>query len=203
MKSKESNPTSDTRDLASRGRLIWSARPSVSVYFLLYGLISLIAIAILDLLEFWLQRSTSVGSQYIPRNITIAGTTISSPLEIATTIVVLLAYFGEVIHLALLRARKRFELYEDGLYVNSGIVNLENSYLSPMAFSDARLIRTWTSRLTKRGLIIVDANDGRHFQLQLIQKPGLVQGLIRRNLGRPMVRIENRYYPTDETGSSY
>ena len=111
-------------------------------------------------------------------------------MEIATTALVLLVYLGEVIHLALLRARHKYELYEDGLYVDSGIVNLQNTFIAPVAFSDARLFMPLSLRLVGRGKIIVDANDERHFTLLLIKNPVEVQNLIRRTLAHPVVRVE-------------
>ena len=62
-------------------------------------------------------------------------------------------------------------LYEDGLYVDSGIVNLQNTFISPVAFSDARLNHAIVSSSRKRGKIIVDANDERHFTLLLLENP--------------------------------
>ena len=112
------------------------------------------------------------------------------PAELATAALILLAYLGEVAKLALLRKRNEYKLYDDGLYIDTGIVNLENVYLSPMAFSDARLFRTLGFRIVKRGNVIVDTNDQRHFQLQLIENPVAVQDLIRRTLGHPIVRLD-------------
>jgi hypothetical protein len=68
-----------------------------------------------------------------------------------------------------------------------------------MAFSDARLFRNWAMRIVNRGLIIVDANDGRKFNLLLIENAVVVQDLIRRTLAHPVVRVEsNRDLPQDD-----
>ena len=95
----------------------------------------------------------------------------SLPSGYRDSALILLVYLGEVIHLAVLRARHKYELYEDGLYVDSGIVNLQNTYIAPVAFSDARLIMPLSLRVLGRGKIIVDANDERHFTLLLIKNP--------------------------------
>jgi hypothetical protein len=151
----------------------------------------LVVIVLLIGLEIWFYDSISIGSSVFPRNFVFGGTTIPYPVEIATAILVLLVYIGEVVHLALLRARHKYELYEDGLYVDSGIANLQNIFVAPMAFSDARLIMPWSLRLVKRANIIVDANDDRHFKLFLIENPIEIQNLIRRTLGHPVVRVES------------
>ncbi len=117
------------------------------------------------------------------------------PVELASAAIIFLVYLGEVVHLALLRARNKYVLNEDGLYVDSGIFHLQNTFLAPMAFSDARLDLPVSLRILHRGNIIVDANDNRHFKLLLIQDPETVQSLIRRTLGRPIVRVESPSLP--------
>jgi hypothetical protein len=175
----------------SKGKLVWAGRPSVSVFYLLYGIVSLVIIIALVILELWLAYNTSLRVTILPTEISFGGIAIPYPAEIATVIIVLIGYLAEAISLSLLRARHKYELYEDGLYIDSGIVNLQNTFLSPMAFSDARLYRSWAMRLVNRGLIIVDANDSRQFKLFLIEKSLVVQDLIRRTLAHPVVRIES------------
>jgi hypothetical protein len=177
--------------IGSRGKLVWADRPSVSVFYALYGLLSLIVIGLLVALELWFSTNATVSGNLLPRNLVLGGITIPYPVEIATATLVLLVYLGEVIHLAFLRARHKYELYEDGLYVDSGIVNLQNTFISPVAFSDARLIMPLSLRLVNRGKIIVDANDERHFTLLLVKNPMVIQNLIRRTLGHPVVRVES------------
>jgi hypothetical protein len=188
------------RDFGARGKLVWSGRPSVSIYYAIYGIIALILIAILTFLEFWVTR-TSIGAGIFPRALSFRGIVVPYPVEVATVAVILLVYLAEVVHLAILRASKKYSLYEDGLYIDLGIVNLENTYLSAMAFSDARLFRTVSLRLAKRGNIIVDLNDERHLQLELVDRPAVVQALIRRTLGHPTVRVEGYQQPMNESFS--
>jgi hypothetical protein len=182
--------------IGGRGKLVWADRPSVSVFYALYGVLSLLVIGLLVVFELWLSSYAKVGGNLLPRNLVLGGIRIPYPVEIATAAIVLLLYLGKVIHLALLRARHKYELYEDGLYVDSGIVNLQNTFISPVAFSDARLIMPLSSRLVHRGKIIVDANDERHFTLLLVKNPLVVQNLIRRTLGHPVVRVESPSPPT-------
>ena len=182
----------------SKGKLVWAGRPSVSVFYVLYGIVALILIAVFVGLELWF-GTTSAGSNVLPNSPAVGGLAIPYPVESVTVALILLVYFAEVIRLALLRARYKYELYEDGLYVDSGIVNLQNTFISPMAFSDARLFRNWGMRIVNRGLLIVDANDGRKFNLLLIEKPQVVQELIRRTLAHPVVRVEsNTELPREE-----
>jgi len=68
-----------------------------------------------------------------------------------------------------------------------------------MAFSDARLVQDLSMRMVKRGLIVVEANDGRKFSLMLVEKPQVVQELIRRTLAHPVVRVESRTDPEPPT----
>ena len=165
---------------------IWSGRPSVSVYYSVYGAIAIVLAAVLVIIEVWIGNYAKIGETIFPTS--FRG--IPYPAELATVDTISLAYLVEAVSLALLRKRNRYELYDDGLYINTGIVNLENVYLSPMAFSDARLFRTLSLRVVKRGKIIVDTNDQRHFQLLLIENPTVVQNLIRSTLGHPTVRLD-------------
>ncbi|MHB1868558.1 MAG: hypothetical protein ACYCPP_06385 [Nitrososphaerales archaeon] len=175
-----------SQDTIEDRKLVWSGRPSVSVYYSIYGAISVIAIAILVITETWLGNYTKIGRAIFPASIG----NIPYPAELATAAIFSLAYLAEAARLALLRKRNKYELYADGLYIDKGIVNLENVYLSPMAFSDARLLRPLALRVAKRGNIIVDTNDQRHFRLQLIGNPAVVQDLIRKTLGHPTVRLD-------------
>jgi len=176
----------------SKGKLVWAGRPSVSVFYSFYGIVSLVLGICLVIVEFWLGANTDFGAIIFPNTFSLGGITIAYPVEIVTVVLVIVGYLAEIANLGLLRARHEYELYEDGLYIDSGIVNLQNTFLSPMAFSDARLIRNWQMRVVERGLIIVDANDGRKFQLLMIEKPLEVQELIRRTLAHPVVRIEHQ-----------
>jgi hypothetical protein len=113
------------------------------------------------------------------------------PVEIATAILIGIIFLVSALRLIAIWATNRYELFTDGIYFNRGIVNTENAYLSPMAFSDARLYRSWEMRIIKRGQIIVEANDGRKFYLHLIKDPLRVQYLIRETLGHPTVRTQS------------
>jgi hypothetical protein len=175
-------------NIAPREKPIWSGRPAIGVYLGVYLLFALIFMGTLVVLELYF--GTSAGSTLLPKSITIGGVSIPYPVEILTGIVILLVYFSSMIHLILLRARNKYELYVDGLTIDRGIINLENIYVAPMAFSDARLIRNWLMRLAGRGLIIVDTNDDRHFHLQLIKNPVEVKSFIRKALGHPTFRTE-------------
>ncbi|MHB1909042.1 MAG: hypothetical protein ACYCQJ_09265 [Nitrososphaerales archaeon] len=161
---------------------LWRGRPSVGSYILIYGIITLIVILALVTIEY----SLSASYRVFPNN--IGG--ILYPLELATATILVILFAIKAIQLAVIWATNRYELMSDGLYVNQGIVNLESSFLSAMAFSDARLIRTWSLRMVKRGLIIVEANDGRRFFLNYVKDPLQVQSLIRSTLAHPTVRTE-------------
>ncbi len=184
----------------TKGKLVWAGRPSVSVFYVLYGIFALVAIAVLVILEYWLATTMSYGRALFPSSATLDGLAISYPVELITALIILVIYLGEIVRLALLRAKNKYELYEDGLYIDTGIVNLQNTFLSPMAFSDARLYRNLSMRIVNRGMIVVDANDGRKFNLLLIENPIVVQDLIRRTLAHPIVRVESdRGLPPEET----
>jgi hypothetical protein len=181
--------------IGGRSNVVWTGRPSVSVFYALYGLISLFIAVVIIGLELWLGSNSSIGLQFFPQNLSMGGVVIPYPVELATGTIIFLAYLGEAIHLALLRARHKYVLREDGLYVDSGIFNLQNTFLAPMAFSDARLELPVSLRILHRGNIIVDANDNRHFKLLLLQDPVTVQTLLRRTLGHPIVRVESPSSP--------
>jgi hypothetical protein len=177
--------------IGGRSNVVWIGRPSVSVFYVLYGLVSLVIALVLVGLELWFASNTTSGSQLFPGNVVMGGLLIPYPVELATAIIIFLVYLGEAAHLALLRASNKYVLREDGLYVDSGIFHLQNTFLAPMAFSDAKLDLPVSLRMLHRGNIIVDANDNRHFKLLLLRDPVTVQSLIRRTLGHPIVRVES------------
>jgi len=177
--------------IGGKGKVVWIGRPSVSVFYALYGAIAVLIAAVLVGLELWFASYSSVGRAIFPRLISFGSVRVPFPIEVVTIVIILIAYLGKAIQLALLRARNKYELREDGLYVDSGIMNLQNTFVAPMAFSDARLNMPLSLRIVKRGNIIVDTNDNRHFKLLLIVDPLTVQNLIRRTLGHPVVRIES------------
>jgi hypothetical protein len=180
----------ENEEQRKRGTPVWVGRPAVGAYIIIYGVVALVIIVILITIEYLLLKSSSAGRSIFPSATHYGSMTIPYPAEIVTTVVIALILTAKVIQLAILWATNRYELLPDGLYVNRGIVTLENSFLAPMAFSDARLIRTLGLRIAGRGLIIIDANDGRHFYLQYVKNPIEVQGLIRGTLAHPTVRTE-------------
>ena len=169
---------------------VWLGRPAVGAYIIIYGVIALIVTVILSTIQYFLSTSSSAGRSIFPSAVHFGGTTIPYPAEIVTGVIIALIFVGKVTRLAILWATNRHQLMSDGLYASRGIITLENSFLAPMAFSDARLIRTLGLRIAGRGLIIVDANDCRHFYLQYVKNPLEVQGIIRRTLAHPTVRTE-------------
>ena len=168
---------------------IWAGQPSVSVYYGIYGVLSVIIAAILLTIEIWLGQHMAIGHLIFPQRIRFI-VDLYYPVEIITIVIIFLVFLTKAIRLAFLRAQNKYELRSDGLYMNLGIVNLENVYVSPMGFSDARVFRSLSSRLAKRGNIVIDTNDQRHFMLMSLKDPLEVQALIRRTMGRPTVRIE-------------
>jgi hypothetical protein len=174
----------DNKPLARQSHAIWSGKPAVGSYIIIYGVLAMIIILVLVTAEYL--------SGLFPNSATTgkAGVVVPYPIEIGTTIIIALIFLAKLVQLAILWATNRYELMPDGLYVNHGIINLENQFLSPIAFSDARLIRTLALRIVHRGLIIIDANDGRHFYLRYIKNPLEVQSLIRRTLAHPTVKTE-------------
>ena len=161
----------------------------MSAYVAIYGIICLVVAVVLITLEYYLGGISGIGSTIFPSSLVLGTVNLPYPVEVLSTVIILVIFFAEAAKLAFFRARSKYALYDDGLYVDTGIVNLENTFLSPLAFSDARLIRTWSMRIVNRGLIIVDANDGRHFHLRLVKDPIKVQALIRDTLSHPRVKI--------------
>ncbi|MHB8568117.1 MAG: hypothetical protein ACYC9U_13605, partial [Nitrososphaerales archaeon] len=135
-------------DDENRGKLVWAGRPSIGPYVAFYAMISMLIMIVLITAEYLAGRG--IARSIIPNSMTLARITIPYPLEVATAVIIVLAFLAKLISLALTRARSKYDLYDDGLYMNLGIVNLESTFLTPMAFSDARLIRTWTLRIAGR-----------------------------------------------------
>jgi preprotein translocase subunit SecG len=172
------------------GGVVWSGKPSISVYLLLYGVAAVVAAAILVLLEVWTGDNVSVMSSLIFSSAKVGSLTIPDVLEVATVLVILVLYLVKVLRLSLYKAGHSYELHTDGLYVNRGIANLQNTFISAMAFSDARLIRSLGMRIVRRSTIIVEANDGRKFEMRMLKDGVNVQTMIRNNLAHPTVRVE-------------
>lgn len=191
MSDDNSNNNNKQPLIGGKGKQVWFGRPSVSVFYLLYGIVSIVVIAILLGVELWVAANFAIGKTIIPKAVVLGGSKIYYPVLIVTVVIVLIVYLAKAVQLALLRARNKYVLREDGLYVDHGILNLQNTYVAPMAFSDARLNLPLFMRIVKRGNIIVDTNDNRHFPLLLIKEPAEVQNLIRRTLGHPVVRVES------------
>ena len=177
---------SGTPDKAT-GNVVWRAKPSIGVYILLFGIIAAVVAAILLGVELWTADNVKAVSSIFAK---ISSVTIPDVVEVVTVLGVLVVYLAKVVGLSLYKARHTFELRNDGLYINTGIANLQNTFISAMAFSDARLIRTLGMRIVGRSTIIVEANDRRSFEMRMLKDGVNVQTLIRNNLSHPTVRIE-------------
>jgi hypothetical protein len=169
---------------------VWHGRPSVGAYVIVYGLFAIASIVILVTLEYAASITSPIARGLFPPSTRVGGGLIPYPIEIATTLIIVLLFTYKVVQLTIVWITNKYDLLPDGLYINRGIINLENTFVAPMAFSDARLVRTWLLRLAGRGLIIVEANDGRRFYLRYIENPLEVQSLIRKTLSHPTVRTE-------------
>jgi hypothetical protein len=76
----------------SKGKLVWAGRPSVSVFYVLYGVIALVVIAVLVVFEYWLTTYMSIGPTMFPSSISAGGVTIPYPVELITVLIILIAY---------------------------------------------------------------------------------------------------------------
>ncbi len=176
-------------DKESMQGAVWKGRPSIGSYAALYAIVWIVILVVLEALELWASSNLGPASSIFSASLKLGSVKIPSVFEVATAIIVVLLYLGRLVGLLLLRARNSYELRSDGLYLNRGILNLQNVFVSAMAFSDARLIRPLGMRLVGRSLIVVEANDGRKFELRLIKDGLHVQTLIRETLSHPTVRV--------------
>lgn len=172
------------------GSVVWSGKPSIGVYVLLYGVFAAIAAAVLVSLEVYAANSISALSSVIFASVKVGSITIPDALEVVTILVILILYLVKIAGLVIYKAGRSYELHTDGLYVNRGIANLQNTFVSAMAFTDARLIRSLGMRMIGRSTIIVEANDGRKFEMRMLKDGVNVQTMIRSNLSHPTVRVE-------------
>lgn len=174
----------------SSGNVVWTGRPSISVYVILYGVLAAIIAGILVGLEVYGGDSMKALSAVFFASVKIGSFTLPDLLEIGTVLIIFIIYIVQVVGLVIYKARHSYELRTDGLNVNTGIANLSNTFISAMAFSDARLIRTLGMRIVGRSTIIVEANDGRKFEMKMLKDAPSIQSLIRNNLSHPTVRLE-------------
>lgn len=175
---------------SSTGSVVWSGRPSISVYLVFYGLLAAVIAAILVGAEVWVGDTIKGLSGALFYSLKLGSFGIPDVVEIVTVVVVLVVYLAKAVGLALYQLGHSYELRTDGIYVNRGIANLSNTFISAMAFSDARLVRSLGMRILGRSLIIIEANDGRKFELRMLKDGINVQNLIRSNLSHPTVRVE-------------
>lgn len=186
--------TSNSQPSSKDEGVVWRGRPSIGPYVALYGILAAVAVALFIGIELWLGYDVS-GASFLRGTASLGSVRIPFLFEIVTAVVISVAYVIKVLRLLIVRLENSYELRGDGLYLNRGIANLTGTFLSPMAFSDARLIRTLGMRIVGRSLIIVEANDGRRFELKMIKDALDVQALIRRNLAHPTVRLEGGLPP--------
>jgi hypothetical protein len=172
------------------GNIIWSGRPSIGVYLALYGVLAIVVAAVLVVLEVWVGDRITALSGIIFASLKLGSFSIPDVLEVATILLIVVAYAAKALGLVIYRAGHSYELHTDGLYVNKGIANLQNTFISAMAFSDAKLIRTLGMRMVGRSLIVIEANDGRKFEMRMLKDGMNVQSLVRSNLSHPTVRVE-------------
>lgn len=172
------------------GNVVWAGRPSIGVYVILYGVLALVVAVLLVGLEVWVGDVLGVARGLLFGSTRIGSFAITDLIELVTVVVIFIALLVKVLGLVIYRAGHSYELHTDGLYVNRGIANLQNTFISAMAFSDARLIRSLGMRIVGRSVIIVEANDGRRFELRMLKDGVNVQALIRSNLSHPTVRME-------------
>jgi hypothetical protein len=171
---------------------VWKGRPSIGVYVLLYGILAAVSAAIFVGLEVWTADQFSAIKSVFFASLNAGPLVIPYALEVVTVLIVLIAFLAKLIGLVLYRAGHSFELHTDGIYVNRGIANLQNTFISAMAFSDAKLIQTLGMRVVRRSTIIIEANDGRRFEMRMLREGTNVQSMIRNNLSHPTVRVDRQ-----------
>lgn len=172
--------------------VIWSGRPTIGVYVMLHAIVAAVAAAILVGLEVYTADRFSAVTSLFYASLKVGPVTIPDALEVVTILIVFIAFLGKLVQLVLYRAGHSYELRSDGLYLNKGIANLQNTFISAMAFSDARLVRTLGLRIIGLSSIIVEANDGRRFEMRMILEGARVQSLIRSTLSHPTVRVDGQ-----------
>lgn len=176
---------------ASAG-VIWRGRPAIVVYVMLYAIVAAIAAAIFVGLEVYTADKITTVTSFFYASLKVGPVTIPDALEVVTVLIAFLAYLGKVLGLVLYRAGRSYELRTDGLYINRGIANLQNTFISAMAFSDARLVRTLGMRIVGLSKIMIEANDGRRFEMDMVVDGARVQSLIRSTLSHPTVRVDRQ-----------
>lgn len=174
------------------GEVVWAGRPSIGVYVALYGILSAIVAALLVGAEvFTGDRVPGIGGAMFA-SLKLGSFAIPDFVEVVTILVVLIFFLVKVVQLVIYKVGHSYELHTDGIYVNRGIANLQNTFISAMAFSDARLVRTLGMRIVGRSLIVIEANDGRKFDMRMLKDGLNVQTLIRSNLSHPTVRVDKQ-----------
>lgn len=172
------------------GSTVWSGGPAIGVYLALYGVLAIIVGAVLVGLEVWVGDTIKGLSGLVFASLKLGSFSVPDALEVVTILVIVVAYAAKALGLVIYRAGHSYELHTDGLYINKGIANLQNTFISAMAFSDAKLIRTLGMRIVGRSLIVIEANDGRKFEMRMLKDGANVQSLVRSNLSHPTVRVE-------------
>ena len=170
--------------------VVWKGRPSIGVFVGLYGALTLLVIGLIAVFGIWGSYNLPSIAPFLRASLRVGSASVPYVVEIGVATIVFILFLIKVIRLSIFKASHSYELRVDGLRLGKGLVNLEDDYISAVAFSDARLIRTLEMRIVGRGLIIIEANDERRFEMRMIKDAVNVQALIRRTLSHPTVKID-------------
>jgi hypothetical protein len=170
--------------------VVWKGRPSIGVFIALYGVLALVTMGLIAAFGIWGSYNLPSIAPILRASLRVGPVSVPYAVEIGAAIIIFLLFLVKAIRLSIFKASHLYELRVDGLRLARGLVNLEDDYISAVAFSDARLIRTLEMRIVGRGLIIIEANDERRFEMRMIKDAAKVQSLIRRTLSHPTVKID-------------
>jgi uncharacterized membrane protein YdbT with pleckstrin-like domain len=158
--------------------VVWHGKPWI-VPVVIVRTVTVIVLSILFLtLEFY-SGGASLG---------LAGL----PVWAWTLLVFIVVWLVSMLELMVFRATNTYELRQDGLEVERGILRLHSFVVTPSGFGDLLVYQSIGGRIFGYGELTVNSQGERETKLRLVRSPAEAASLIRDVMGKPIVRVEGR-----------
>lgn len=163
----------------NHGVVVWVGKPWIVPAAVIRSVILLVIVIIFLLLE-----GASGYSTYF-----VAGL----PLWVWTTLLFIIIWLLTMFNLLIYRVSRVYILRQDGLEIRRGILRLHSFVVTPAGFGDLLVYQSIGGRIFGYGDITVNSQGERQTKLLLVRDPFAVADTIRDIMGKPLVRVDNRF----------